>query len=508
LFSAAGGAYADDNPFVRITAVNGEPTSGPLTPLSVRPNDVITLSADVLTHGGGCRRQNGCAQNRYIEEFTWKADDRPGDECHPDAQKDCLSVSSFQLNDYGVSFYVPQNMGPELRITVSDDSLGSSDTILLTNAAPASPATPIAPAAPPPAVADGTQPPAPAVTAVTTPPVTVTNYDTLLVGQGRWVYISSVRYWVPYTYQADWAPYQNGYWTFVAGSGWTWVSYDPWGAYTDHYGVWRHHGLYGWVWLPFAHPAYVPAAVTWFYGPTHIGWYPYYPGYAAGFRQGEREGFNDGYWAGYRAGEASHSHTTVIFGLTAVHNVEFAAKNIQSVKVDGAVATTIWHTSAAAGHISPLPGAKSIAESKSWVEKRIGEPVPVTHLATTQINGHTIKQPEPIHPVPATYQHVGKTLTLTSAPSKPTVPLGSMVLDRKDDARVVPPTANGMALTHPPASQKGTPSPPPIRVRTPSVPHQDHPYFQRVGPGPKGGYRKVPPRPKVYKEESSSPGKK
>lgn len=87
-------------------------------------------------------------------------------------------------------------------------------------------------------------------------------------GQGRWIIIDGVRYWSHYTYVVDqndeWTPYQNGYWSWSEGYGYTWVSYDPWGWATEHYGVWRHHGVYDWMWLPFDDHHYEPSCVTFF----------------------------------------------------------------------------------------------------------------------------------------------------------------------------------------------------------------------------------------------------
>ena len=49
-----------------------------------------------------------------------------------------------------------------------------------------------------------------------------------------------------------WVPYGNGYFYDDAALGLVWVSQDPWGFITEHYGYWRHHAQLGYVWRPFA----------------------------------------------------------------------------------------------------------------------------------------------------------------------------------------------------------------------------------------------------------------
>ena len=45
--------------------------------------------------------------------------------------------------------------------------------------------------------------------------------------------------WVPNDVGPDWAPYSNGYWSWVGPWGWTWVGYEPWGFAPYHYGRWN-----------------------------------------------------------------------------------------------------------------------------------------------------------------------------------------------------------------------------------------------------------------------------
>jgi len=53
---------------------------------------------------------------------------------------------------------------------------------------------------------------------------------------GRWEYIGSYgRCWVPAGVDSSWRPYCNGHWEST-DAGWYWVSDEPWGWATYHYG--------------------------------------------------------------------------------------------------------------------------------------------------------------------------------------------------------------------------------------------------------------------------------
>ena len=44
--------------------------------------------------------------------------------------------------------------------------------------------------------------------------------------------------WFPRAVAADWLPYRNGHWTWIAPWGWTWIGREPWGFAPYHYGRW------------------------------------------------------------------------------------------------------------------------------------------------------------------------------------------------------------------------------------------------------------------------------
>lgn len=100
-----------------------------------------------------------------------------------------------------------------------------------------------------------------------------------LNGYGRWSRIPGFRdpVWFPYV-AASWRPYFYGYWIDTR-FGMTWVSYEPWGDVTHHYGRWVWIDHYGWGWVPGWE--YGPAWVTWGVVDGYIGWAPLPP---AGYR--------------------------------------------------------------------------------------------------------------------------------------------------------------------------------------------------------------------------------
>jgi hypothetical protein len=90
----------------------------------------------------------------------------------------------------------------------------------------------------------------------------------------------------------DWRPYVNGRWTEYR----LWISDDPWGWATDHYGRWAHDAALGWVWVPGTQ--WGPHWVAFRENEQMAGWAPIPPGVqydiGVGFGGGYRGwGFND-----------------------------------------------------------------------------------------------------------------------------------------------------------------------------------------------------------------------
>lgn len=105
---------------------------------------------------------------------------------------------------------------------------------------------------------------------------------------GDWVNVGGSGYaWHPSSVGADWRPYWDGRWGYTP-SGLTWISNEPWGWSTYHYGSWDYAPVYGWVWYPGVQ--YSPAWVYWYWGPSYAAWCPsaYYSRYygSYGYRYG------------------------------------------------------------------------------------------------------------------------------------------------------------------------------------------------------------------------------
>ncbi|MYM41441.1 DUF6600 domain-containing protein [Duganella qianjiadongensis] len=129
----------------------------------------------------------------------------------------------------------------------------------------------------------------------------ITGYEEL-DRNGSWT--ESVEYgplWTPRNVAADWAPYRDGRWIWLAPWGWTWIDNAPWGYAPSHYGRWVMVNR-RWCWAPgqlHGRPVWAPALVGWVDGhgpgPNHrpgIGWYPLTPRdhYVPGYRiSAERE---------------------------------------------------------------------------------------------------------------------------------------------------------------------------------------------------------------------------
>jgi len=101
-----------------------------------------------------------------------------------------------------------------------------------------------------------------------------TFYDSL-GSQGTWIQSSDYGYvWQPQVDDPNWAPYTAGYWVYT-DDGWTWVSDEPWGWATYHYGRWVNLDGTGWCWVPGY--TWAPAWVSWRYGDGYCGWAPLPP---------------------------------------------------------------------------------------------------------------------------------------------------------------------------------------------------------------------------------------
>src|SRR5436190_2301690 len=92
---------------------------------------------------------------------------------------------------------------------------------------------------------------------------------------GEWLDVGDYGYvWHPNDVKEDWRPYTVGQWTYT-DAGWTWVSEEPHGWATHHYGRWVNVEPTGWVWVPGTE--WGPAWVSWRRSERHVGWAPLPP---------------------------------------------------------------------------------------------------------------------------------------------------------------------------------------------------------------------------------------
>lgn len=374
---------------VRIIAVNGKlDPLGRFGDIRVRPGEVVSITADDVWMNDAGEYEYGF---RPVEDFLWIADDREGDVCDP--EQDCRKNSNFEVTEYGINFYVPWNPPSVITITAKLKwGAGSARVRLVTDSSS----------------------------------VQQEVYYKDLEGLGYWVVVGGVRAFVPVVYVVDWAPYRHGYWYWTV-YGWTWYSYDPWGYWTDHCGHWRHTILYGWVWIPDPVCVWRPAVVTFYFGPTYIGWYPYDPDWYHGYRKGYEDGFDDGYWMGYHAGNGHHhktnpGHTAVSYDDFYVPGRKLHLKGPESNGVDipdiskkvlpPEKARDVFKEAVNKGNVGRVPGGgKDPQSGKDFIAQRTGREVEETKMrpAWDESRNHRWMQPEnPPHETPQEYREIAR----------------------------------------------------------------------------------------------------
>jgi hypothetical protein len=99
-------------------------------------------------------------------------------------------------------------------------------------------------------------------------------YDDL-APYGRWIDRPSYGWvWTPTVVDVGWRPYEDGHWVWT-DQGWLWVSDEPFGWATYHYGRWYDDPDLGWAWVPGYE--WAPSWVSWQEDPDYIGWAPLPP---------------------------------------------------------------------------------------------------------------------------------------------------------------------------------------------------------------------------------------
>ena len=97
---------------VRINTINGDAQSTHPREIDVRPDDVVSLSADRFLVAQG-NQPAGLPES----SFTWNTN-LPDDQCDPGRDENCLTHSNFQTSDQGVNYYVPVDMPERAELKV------------------------------------------------------------------------------------------------------------------------------------------------------------------------------------------------------------------------------------------------------------------------------------------------------------------------------------------------------------------------------------------------------
>lgn len=444
---------------VRIIAIDGQlDATGQTREILVQPGQTVSLVADEVWYDA-----SGSMEYAYreVSDFIWTSNVAPGDRC--DASTQCGSVSNFETTEYGVNFYVPWNLPSRVVISVRARWSSDTDSIVLINERISN---------------------------------RVTHYSDL-DGLGRWVVISGDRVFVPYGVATDWSPYSRGYWYWTS-YGWTWYSYDPWGYMTDHFGHWRHSRLYGWVWIPDPLWVWRPAVVSFYYGPSWIGWYPYDPGWTWGYRKGYAHGYNDGYWDGYRAGRRDsrdYRRGRVMVGYDDFYRDgrrgppprgdrsdrrrnQPRSHDISEVRVrDTALIDREFNAAHTRGDVSQIPGgSKDVLSSRNFIAQRGGHDIREVKLDRVSVSGTNAARMQPkkaLFDTPKSYVDARATTIrqVKSNQMKVTAPVGRSVGASKAvaPAPVRLDTTSRAAATWQPKSMGGAVNPGVVRPSASSV---------------------------------------
>ncbi len=104
-------------------------------------------------------------------------------------------------------------------------------------------------------------------------------YDDL-APYGHWIQSPSYGWvWTPRAVSSSWRPYQDGHWVWT-DEGWTWITDEPYGWATYHYGRWYDDPEIGWAWVPGYE--WGPSWVSWQDSTDYVGWAPLPPSVQVG----------------------------------------------------------------------------------------------------------------------------------------------------------------------------------------------------------------------------------
>jgi hypothetical protein len=153
-----------------------------------------------------------------------------------------------------------------------------------------------------------------------------------LVPYGEWLELDAGFYaWRPTHVGYGWRPYLHGRWAWT-DYGWYWISNEPFGWATFHYGRWYCDDSYGWVWVP--DRTWGPAWVEWRYNDDYLGWAPLPPYASFSLNIGIR--FTTHWFAPYHYWNfVRYGHMTSPYIYRNVVPIEYARRLISTTRSAG-----------------------------------------------------------------------------------------------------------------------------------------------------------------------------
>jgi hypothetical protein len=203
-------------------------------------------------------------------------------------------------------------------------------------------------------------------------------YDDL-APYGNWIERPSYGWvWTPRAVATSWRPYEDGRWVWT-DDGWTWITDEPYGWATYHYGRWYDDPEIGWSWVP--GDTWGPSWVSWQEGGDYVGWAPLPPGVNVSVSIG-------GGYGGYAYGIAPEEYVfvpernflaprlaTYVVGLQDVGAIYGRTRNCTSYRFNGGrvfnQGVPIDHIQRFAGRVPQYQVADlGYGQGKSWRQPR------------------------------------------------------------------------------------------------------------------------------------------
>jgi len=259
-------------------------------------------------------------------------------------------------------------------------------------------------------------------------PPTISNagfYDSLSP-YGAWLQVPGINgyVWQPYVAQQDpnWRPYRQGHWAYT-DQGWAWVSNEPFGWATYHYGRWEQLADTGWVWIP--GDQWAPAWVSWRQSDDYVGWAPLPPD------NGPILSYDDGYQGSYDLDPGAYSFVPIADFCQPVIVNYIIATNYNTVICNKTVnITKIGKTKTRHGDLVKNPGPPPLL-----VQNKTKKPVKPLRIKPEQGPGSTAQRGDHFYVVtprvpdprqsrnrPANVQQVTRPAQPVRGPVQPTNP--------------------------------------------------------------------------------------